>query len=230
MDQQVTVDESFPLFSKSHYKNLKPSQNPTAAVENIDSKKPLQIEKSTELSAKSTENLTFADLCLSEWIVRTCKELAMKKPTDVQTHCIPKILAGLDVLGIAQTGSGKTAAFALPILQRLSETPFGVFALVITPTRELAYQLAEQFRALGSGLNLRCSVVVGGMDILNQTQTLLKRPHIVIATPGRVKVLLENNPDIPVIFSKTKVRFIRYLFFFIILPDLNLTSIEGSED
>ncbi|KAG6605347.1 DEAD-box ATP-dependent RNA helicase 36 [Cucurbita argyrosperma subsp. argyrosperma] len=209
MDQEVTVDENFPLFSKSHRKTHKPSQkNPTAAavstsVDNTAEKAPIQIEKSTELTTKST-NVTFADLGLSEWIVQTCKELAMKKPTAVQTHCIPKILAGLDVLGLAQTGSGKTAAFALPILQQLSETPFGVFALVVTPTRELAYQLAEQFRALGSSLNLRCSVVVGGMDMLNQTQSLLKRPHIVIATPGRVKVLLEENPDIPAVFSKTK--------------------------
>lgn len=129
----------------------------------------------------------------------------MRKPTAVQTHCIPKILAGRDVLGLAQTGSGKTAAFALPILQRLAEDPFGVFALVITPTRELAYQLAEQFRGLGSSLHLRCSVIVGGMDMLTQAQSLMARPHVVIATPGRVKVLLQQNPDIPLVFSNTKV-------------------------
>lgn len=128
----------------------------------------------------------------------------MRKPTPVQSHCIPKILAGRDVLGLAQTGSGKTAAFALPILHRLSKDPFGVFALVVTPTRELAYQLAEQFRALGSCLHLRCVVVVGGMDMLNQAQSLMSRPHVVIATPGRIKVLLEN-PDIPPVFSKTRV-------------------------
>lgn len=127
----------------------------------------------------------------------------MRKPTPVQSHCIPKILAGRDVLGLAQTGSGKTAAFALPILHRLSKDPFGVFALVVTPTRELAYQLAEQFRALGSCLHLRCVVVVGGMDMLNQAQSLMSRPHVVIATPGRIKVLLEN-PDIPPVFSKTR--------------------------
>ncbi|XAR67257.1 RNA helicase [Bertholletia excelsa] len=128
----------------------------------------------------------------------------MKKPTPVQQHCIPRILAGEDVLGLAQTGSGKTAAFALPILHRLAEDPFGVLALVITPTRELAYQIAEQFRALGSGLNLRCAVVVGGMDMISQAQKLMQRPHVVVATPGRIKVLIEENPDIPVVFSKTK--------------------------
>ena len=109
-------------------------------------------------------------------------------------------------MGRAQPGSVKTAAFALPILPRLAEDPDGVFALVITPTRELAFQLAEQFRALGSGLHLRCAVVVGGMDMINQAQTLMQRPHVVIATPGRIKVLIQENPDdVPAVFSNTKV-------------------------
>lgn len=128
----------------------------------------------------------------------------MTKPTPVQLHCVPRILAGDDVLGIAQTGSGKTAAFALPILTRLAQDPFGVFALVITPTRELAYQLADQFRALGSGLGLRCLVVVGGMNMTRQAKAVLERPHVVIATPGRIKVLIEDHPDIAAVFSNAK--------------------------
>ncbi|RRT82266.1 hypothetical protein B296_00020389 [Ensete ventricosum] len=128
----------------------------------------------------------------------------MERPTPVQSRCIPRILAGDDVLGIAQTGSGKTAAFALPILHRLAEDPYGVFALVVTPTRELACQLAEQFRALGSSLNLRCTLIVGGMNMLGQARALAQRPHVVVATPGRIKVLLEEDPDIPAVFSKTK--------------------------
>ncbi|PHT35460.1 DEAD-box ATP-dependent RNA helicase 36 [Capsicum baccatum] len=121
----------------------------------------------------------------------------MKNPTPVQRNCIPRILSGQDVLGLAQTGSGKTAAFALPILLLLAEDPYGVSCLVVTPTRELAFQLAEQFRALGSCLNLRCAVVVGGIDMINRTKSLMQRPHVVIATPGRIKVLIEQNPDLP---------------------------------
>ncbi|XP_026419368.1 DEAD-box ATP-dependent RNA helicase 36-like, partial [Papaver somniferum] len=151
-----------------------------------------------------TNTLSFSDLGLADWATRTCKELGMKKPTQVQHHCIPRILAGQDVLGLAQTGSGKAAAFALPILNCLAENPYGVFALVITPTRELAYQLAEQFRALGASLHLRCAVVFGGMDMITQAQALMQRLHVVIAKPGRIKVLLEQNPDIPSVFSKTK--------------------------
>ncbi|XP_078437125.1 RNA helicase 36 [Wolffia australiana] len=150
------------------------------------------------------EELTFADLGLCNWAIATCKELKMKRPTPVQQHCIPRILAGDDVLGLAETGSGKTAAFALPILQRLAEDRFGVFALVVTPTRELAYQLAMQFRALGSSLEVKCAVVVGGLDMITQAKALMQRPHVVIATPGRMRFLLSDNPDIARLFRNTK--------------------------
>ncbi|XP_010260575.1 PREDICTED: DEAD-box ATP-dependent RNA helicase 36 [Nelumbo nucifera] len=196
---EALVDEDFPLFSRN-FTPKSSKQQPSSVTENpqLHSHK---LEKSTNPQSTSC---SFSDLGLAEWAVQTCKELGMKKPTPVQQHCIPRILAGEDVLGLAQTGSGKTAAFALPILHRLGEDPYGVFALVLTPTRELAYQLAEQFRALGSCLHLRCSVVVGGMDMLNQAQKLMQRPHVVIATPGRIKVLLEENSDLPAVFSKTK--------------------------
>lgn len=225
--EENVVDENFPLFFKAP-KNPKPPQNPkstTAAQPNLDlSDVEPHIEKSTDVNPSSSSTLptSFAELGLSEWAVQTCKELGMPKPTAVQAHCVPKILAGRDVLGLAQTGSGKTAAFALPILHRLAENPFGVFALVVTPTRELAFQMAEQFRALGSCLHLRCSVIVGGMDMLEQAKSLMARPHVVIATPGRLKVFLEGNPDIPSVFSKTKVLnfyfFPSVLNFFILNP------------
>ncbi|XP_062144499.1 DEAD-box ATP-dependent RNA helicase 36 [Alnus glutinosa] len=202
MDQDVLVDKDFPLFSRPP-KRFKPTAATTTVAQNFEAKTP-HVEKATNLDHDTTTTTTFAALGLAEWVVRTCKELAMHKPTPVQSHCIPKILAGRNVLGVAQTGSGKTAAFALPMLHRLAEYPFGIFALVVTPTRELAFQMAEQFRALGSCLNLRCAVVVGGMDMLSQKQSLTRRPHVVIATPGRIKVLLEDNLDIPPLFSNTK--------------------------
>ncbi|KAL5543721.1 hypothetical protein UlMin_007505 [Ulmus minor] len=201
-EEDITINENFPLFSKPPNK-LKPLEKPKPKPCSDHSDVEPQIEKSTDANPSSSTT-TFEELGLGDWAVKTCKELGMRKPTAVQAHCIPKILAGRDVIGLAQTGSGKTAAFALPILQRLAEDRFGVFALVITPTRELAYQLAEQFRALGSCLRLRCSVIVGGMDMLTQTKSLISRPHVVIATPGRIKVLLENNPDVPAVFSRTK--------------------------
>lgn len=203
--ETAVVDKSFPLFLKP--KTLIPTEKslpgPKRKRNPEPQEAPKQVEAEPEAEAGKPAN-SFSELGLAEWAIGTCKELGMKRPTAVQGHCIPMILAGRDVVGLAQTGSGKTAAFALPILQRLAEDPYGVLALVLTPTRELAYQLAEQFRALGSCLNLRCAVVVGGMDMLTQASTLMRRPHVVIATPGRIKVLIEDNPDIPSVFSNTK--------------------------
>lgn len=213
MEEETLVDENFPLFAKTK-PTTKPSEKSTPAARN-----PKPEQHLTKVTDPKLPSSTFSDLGLTEWAVQTCKELGMRRPTPVQHHCIPRILAGDDVLGLAQTGSGKTAAFALPILHRLAEDPFGVFALVLTPTRELAYQLAEQFRALGSSLHLRCAVVVGGMDMITQAKTLMQRPHVVIATPGRIKVLLEENPDLPAIFARTKVMslVIFFLYWFHVL-------------
>jgi len=155
------------------------------------------------------EAMSFSDLGLSEWMVQHCMKLGLQTPRHVQQHCIPKVLEGRHVVGIDETGSGKTAAFALPILQRLVEhpKPFGlfVFALVLTPTRELAIQLADQFLALGSSLSPRLTVVVGDYDSPSQAKQLVASPHLVIATPERLRVLLLDNPEIATIFATTKV-------------------------
>lgn len=93
---------------------------------------------------------------------------------------------GKQVIASAKTGSGKTAAFALPILHDLAKDPYGIFALVLTPTRELGYQIAEQFKLLGDNISVRVAVATGGMDMVEQSLLLAKRPHILVATPGRL--------------------------------------------
>ncbi|KAI8099920.1 P-loop containing nucleoside triphosphate hydrolase protein [Halteromyces radiatus] len=146
------------------------------------------IKKKTDKPKSiAPESSTFGDLGIDPWLVETLQAMQIKQPTEIQRACIPPILAGKDVIGGAKTGSGKTAAFALPILQKLSEDPYGVFAVVLTPTRELAYQIAEQFRVLGKGIGLKECVVVGGMDMMTQALELAKRPHVIIATPGRLR-------------------------------------------
>ncbi|KAI8373714.1 P-loop containing nucleoside triphosphate hydrolase protein [Blakeslea trispora] len=142
-------------------------------------------EKKKQLIAP--EGTSFTNLGLEDWLSDTLKVMSIKAPTEIQRACIPPILAGKDVIGGAKTGSGKTAAFALPIIQKLSEDPYGVYALVLTPTRELAFQIAEQFRVLGKGMGIKECVVVGGMDMMTQALELSKRPHIIIATPGRLR-------------------------------------------
>lgn len=135
MEQEESqLDHNFPLFSKPCSRESKPLPSSSHILVNAATKN-IEKNKDANQGLDSSTKVTFGDLGLADWAVQTCKELGMRDPTPVQSHCIPKILAGCDVLGLAQTGSGKTAAFALPILHRLAEDPYGVFALVITPTR-----------------------------------------------------------------------------------------------
>ncbi|KAM6939171.1 putative ATP-dependent RNA helicase DDX49 [Lycodopsis pacificus] len=146
----------------------------------------------------------FSSLGLADWLVKQCKQLGINKPTPVQEHCMPAILEGRDCMGCAKTGSGKTAAFVLPVVQKLSEDPYGIFCLVLTPTRELAYQIAEQFRVLGKPLGLKDCIVVGGMDMVTQAMELTNQPHVVVATPGRLADHIRSSNT----FSMSKIQFL----------------------
>ncbi|XP_056590710.1 probable ATP-dependent RNA helicase DDX49 [Triplophysa dalaica] len=139
---------------------------------------------------------TFESVGLCGWLIHQCKEMGINRPTPVQEKCIPAILEGRDCMGCAKTGSGKTAAFVLPVLQKLSDDPYGVFCLVLTPTRELAYQIAEQFRALGKPLGLKDCIIVGGMDMVTQGLELSRKPHVVVATPGRLADHIRSSDNI----------------------------------
>ncbi|KAF2687544.1 putative ATP-dependent rRNA helicase RRP3 [Lentithecium fluviatile CBS 122367] len=136
---------------------------------------------------------TFADLGVREELCEACANLKFTHPTPIQEQSIPVALEGRDVIGLAETGSGKTAAFVLPILQSLMEKPQSLFGLVLAPTRELAYQISQQVEALGSIINVKCATLVGGMDMVPQAIALSKSPHIVVATPGRLLDHLENT-------------------------------------
>ncbi|XP_066983655.1 probable ATP-dependent RNA helicase DDX49 isoform X1 [Macrobrachium rosenbergii] len=158
----------------------------------------------SELVTDETRNAKFADLGrLQPWLLQQLDTLKVRHPTPIQFHCIPPALQGRDVIGAAKTGSGKTLAFVIPILEKLSVDPYGIFALVLTPTRELAYQIADQFKGLGTPMALRTSVIVGGMDRLQQTAELSRSPHIVIATPGRLADILETSD-----FSLKRIKFL----------------------
>ena len=138
--------------------------------------------------------MTFDQLGLSPEILRAVREQGYTEPTPVQRQAIPIVLAGHDLMGRAQTGTGKTAAFALPMLERLrhhANTSFSparhaVRALVLTPTRELAVQVSDSFRAYGSRIPLRYAVVYGGVPIDPQLRELRAGVEILVATPGRL--------------------------------------------
>jgi ATP-dependent RNA helicase DDX49/DBP8 len=171
----------------------------TRALPSRQAGTPDDPEQESKRFTDATANArTFAELGLCDWLCKSTSFMGFKKPTDIQKSCIPAILQGRDVLACAETGSGKTAAFALPILQRLSEDPYGIYALILTPTRELAMQISEQVRAFGASFGVRVSLVIGGMNVIEQSLALSKRPHFVIATPGRMRHHLESAqpPDI----------------------------------
>lgn len=116
-----------------------------------------------------------------------------KHPSKIQRDSIPWALKGRDIIGLAETGSGKTASFGLPILQALLEKQTPFFALIMSPTRELCVQISEQLDKLGAGIGLKTSVLVGGLDMITQAISLAKKPHIIVGTPGRVVDHLANT-------------------------------------
>ncbi|KAI0978633.1 hypothetical protein GJ496_007260 [Pomphorhynchus laevis] len=149
-----------------------------------DSEDEIELQNTTENI--SNECKTFQELGLCETLSHACKALNWNTPTSIQQVAIPAALNGNDIIGLAETGSGKSGAFALPILQDLLQCKKSLFALVLTPTRELAFQISEHFTALGSSMGVNVVVIVGGVDMVTQSIALAKRPHIVIATPGRL--------------------------------------------
>jgi superfamily II DNA/RNA helicase len=142
--------------------------------------------------------MSFASLGLIDQITRTLASLSYHTPTAVQSQAIPAVLAGRDVMAAAQTGTGKTAGFALPLLQRLVMDGVQVAAnsaraLILVPTRELAEQVHESVRAYGAGLPLRTMVAYGGVSINPQMMRLRKGVDVLVATPGRLLDLQRQN-------------------------------------
>ncbi|EME88242.1 uncharacterized protein MYCFIDRAFT_159470 [Pseudocercospora fijiensis CIRAD86] len=158
-------------------------------------------------SSDANENATFKDLGVDTWLVNSLRHLSITHPTRIQKATIPQIIAGRDCIGGSRTGSGKTIAFALPILHKWAKEPSGIFGLVLTPTRELALQIFEQFQAIGGSQGLRCVLVTGGADMRAQAIELSKRPHVVIATPGRLADHVETSGE-DTIHGLKKCRFV----------------------
>lgn len=139
--------------------------------------------------------MTFENLNLIEPILKALQEEGYSTPTPIQEKSIPILLQGKDLLGCAQTGTGKTAAFSIPILQKLYKTDNrkSIKALILTPTRELAIQIGECFSAYGKYTGLRHAVIFGGVGQKPQTDELKRGVQILIATPGRLQDLVNQG-------------------------------------
>lgn len=138
----------------------------------------------------------FTDFGLIKALDAILQQRGYETPTQVQDGAIPEVLKGHDVIGLANTGTGKTAAFVLPIIHLLktqTERPRGVSALIIAPTRELAVQIDEEFKAFARGLQLYSTICVGGVNIQRQIREIARHPQVIIGTPGRLKDLCNQR-------------------------------------
>lgn len=132
-----------------------------------------------------SNNPGFNELGIAPKLIEILDQLNFTIPTPIQTQAIPIAIEGNDVMGVAQTGTGKTLAFGLPMIQRLAQNS-GKRGLILLPTRELAIQVEESLQKIGRKLNLRTVVLIGGENINNQFRKLKTQPHVIIATPGRL--------------------------------------------
>jgi ATP-dependent RNA helicase RhlE len=146
----------------------------------------------------TTETMTFESLGFAAPILAALNGAGFTRPTPIQAGAIPAGLTGRDVLGIAQTGTGKTAAFALPILQQMAANKvharrFATRALILSPTRELAVQIEQEFRKFGTGLALNTVLIVGGVGRSGQVNRMSRGADIVVGTPGRICDLMSTR-------------------------------------
>ncbi len=131
-----------------------------------------------------TQTASFYGLGIAPALLEILERLKFTTPTPIQANAIPAAIEGKDIVGIAQTGTGKTLAFGIPMIQRLSQLKRQ--GLVVLPTRELALQVEEVLRKVGQTIGLRTAVLIGGASMYPQLQALSRKPHIIIATPGRL--------------------------------------------
>lgn len=133
---------------------------------------------------EENKNVNFGNLGIAPNLLERLDKLKFFHPTPIQEKAIPQGIAGEDLIGIAQTGTGKTLAFAIPVMQRVAATK--KIGLVILPTRELALQVDETFKKVGGSFGLRTAILIGGASMHAQLKDIRNRPHVIIATPGRL--------------------------------------------
>ncbi|NDI36411.1 DEAD/DEAH box helicase [Chengkuizengella sediminis] len=129
---------------------------------------------------------TFNDFKLERTVIQAIQDLGFEEATPIQTQTIPEALSGTDLIGQAQTGTGKTAAFSIPLIQKIEKEEQKIVSLIMAPTRELAIQVAEEINKLSKFKGIRSLPIYGGQDIVKQIRALKKKPQIIIGTPGRL--------------------------------------------
>lgn len=181
-------------------KNFRKGRNQKSLRKNGSNKKKSQLDPSRLISKAEQEvqkdfqpRKTFKQMQLDERLKETLNKKGFQKPTEIQEKTLEAILTNRDVLGIAQTGTGKTGAFIIPIIQQMLSQKPQHYALVVVPTRELATQVEMEFRSLTKGMGLYSSCFIGGTNLNKDLSSLRRKSNIVIATPGRLLDLVQRK-------------------------------------
>lgn len=152
------------------------------------------IKKANPVIETSNQSLSgnFSDFNIVDYLKVNIQNKGYITPTPIQTQTIPAILEGRDVIGLASTGTGKTAAFLIPIINKIFKDR-NQKAIIITPTRELAVQINDELRSFSQGMNIYSALIIGGTNMYRQINDLRRNPYVIIATPGRLKDLIERR-------------------------------------
>jgi ATP-dependent RNA helicase RhlE len=150
------------------------------------------INKEIEVPVKKNPEMTFGGLSIAPRILDVLFRAGFKIPTSIQHKAIPAAIEGKDIIGIAQTGTGKTLAFGIPMIQQILKNP-KTKGLIILPTRELALQVEDAIQKIGRGFGIKTVVLIGGASIHMQVKEIYNNPHIVIGTPGRINDLINQR-------------------------------------
>lgn len=178
--------------SRRGYSQRGPSQQRRNRGAYIAPNRYVQAAQAPEQEVPYTAQHTFSDFGFTDLLLNNVLKHGYQTPTPIQDQAIPVLMQGQDVIGIANTGTGKTAAFLLPLLNKVVRDP-NQGVLILAPTRELALQILEEFRAFAQGLKIGSCLCIGGMNLDAQVQQLRREPHFVIGTPGRIKDLIQRG-------------------------------------
>src|SRR4051812_27459708 len=166
--------------------------DPSPDVEPTNPEQPAAAAAAAAVPQQTLEPAAFAALGVRPSLLRGLAEAKFETPSEIQALLIPRALAGVDILGQARTGTGKTAAFGIPVLQRVNKGT-ATQAIILVPTRELCVQVDEELKRLGKHTPIRVVAVYGGQKIMAQMKFLKHGPEILVGTPGRVMDLLERR-------------------------------------
>lgn len=183
----------------NNFNNYRGGQNPRFSRNNqrrIKKLHPSLFIKKAEVDDTSEEShlseMVFSDFKIDDKLKRNIFEHGYRKATLIQAQAIPPLLEGRDVIGIANTGTGKTAAFLIPLIDKMLKDR-GQRAIILSPTREIAMQIDEELKVFKKGIQLESCLVIGGANMKRQLQELRHHPHFVIATPGRLRDIINSN-------------------------------------